>query len=144
MENLREVLQDLVAESGLSLRALAHVSGVTATQYSRYLHDGIPTLPVILKIAVYFNCSLDYLFGLDEQRNRGHYHTTRYDISGLVERYQTLLAQNHTNNRAFADAQGFHRTMVTHWRRGKEPRLDVLYVIAKHLHGSIDELVGRE
>ena len=144
MEIFREILQDLVTESGLSLRALAQASGVTATQYSRYLHSGIPTLPIVLKIAVYFDCSLDYLFGLDEQRNRGNYRTDHYDVTNLVPAYQRLLADNQTNNRQFADANLFHRTIVSHWRQGKEPRLDVLYAIAKNLHGSIDELVGRE
>lgn len=144
METFREVLRDLVAESGLSLRALANASGVSATQYSRYLHDGIPTLPILLKIAVYFGCSLDYLFGLDEQRNRTQYRTAHYDLTGWLARYQRLLADNHTNHCQFAATQMFNRTIMTHWRRGKTPRLDMLYAIAKNLHGSIDELVGRE
>lgn len=33
-------------------------------QYSKYLKGSVPTIDVAMEIAKYFDCSLDYLFGL--------------------------------------------------------------------------------
>ena len=37
-------------------------------QYSRYLKGPIPTIETTFKIAKYFECSLDYLFGLSNDK----------------------------------------------------------------------------
>ena len=74
MENFNENLKYLIEDSGLSLRKLAKESGVSAMQFSRYLHGSIPTIDITLKIANYFNCSLDDLFSLDENKNSKNYY----------------------------------------------------------------------
>lgn len=143
MDSFRDILSDLVANTGLSLRQLAKESDVTAIQYSRYLRGSIPTVQITMKIAKYFDCSLDYLFGLDENKNKKKYATWEYDISGFVDRYQQLLKANNITNFQFAKKSFFDESIIRHWKSGVTPRLDVVYYIAKDLGGSIDELLGR-
>ena len=78
MEIFTENLKDLINESNKSLRQLAAESGVSAMQYSRYLNGSIPTIDIILKIAKFFDCSLDYLFGLSNERKVKKYTTYNY------------------------------------------------------------------
>ncbi len=138
-----EVLKDLIMESGLSLRQLAEKSGVTAVQYSRYLKGSIPTIDITLKIAKYFGCSLDYLFGLSESKNDKKFKTYDYDISKFLENYQKLLNENGITHYKFMKNSNFDESIIRHWRAGSTPRLDIIYYIAKNLGGSIDELIGR-
>ena len=80
MEQFREILRDLIDDTNLSLRQLEKISGVSAMQYSRYLrNETIPTIDVILKICKFFQCSIDYLFGLDlKYEQKYFYNSNRY------------------------------------------------------------------
>lgn len=142
MDTFVENLRDLISEKGLSLRQLAKESGVTATQYSRYLRGAIPTIGITLKIAEYFDCSLDYLFGLTDTKKK-NYKTYNYDISKFISNYKKLLNENNISNYKFLKDSIYDESIIRHWEAGSVPRLDVVYYIAKNLGGSIDELIGR-
>ena len=142
MEEFKEILKDLIAETELSLRQLEEKSGVSAMQYSRYLRGSVPTIEIVLKIAKFFDCSLDYLFGLDKNKNNCKYKTYNYDISVFINRYLKLLKDNNLTNFKFAKSN-FDESMFRHWKKGVIPRLDIIYKIARDLGGSIDNLIGR-
>lgn len=143
MELFRENLRDLIDETGLSLRQLEKESGVSAMQYSRYLRGGIPTINVVLKIAKFFGCSIDYLFGLDNIKNSYHYKTYDYDSSKFFSRYMQLLKNKNISHYKFSKEQPFNESILRHWRAGRTPRLDIVYIIANHFGSSMDYLIGR-
>lgn len=85
MDKFADILGDLIKERGLSLRKLAGESGVSAIQYSKYLRGAYPTIEVAIRISNFFQCSLDYLFGVsDENKYRGE---KSFDLSSFVSRY---------------------------------------------------------
>ena len=143
MNTFIDNLKDLIDETGLSLRQLAKKSGVSAMQYSRYLNGSIPTIDTTLRIAKYFNCSLDYLFGLSEDKNNKRYKTYNYDISSFLENYQKLLDENNISHYKFMKNSEYDESVIRHWKAGSIPRLDIIYYIAKNLGDSMDELIGR-
>ena len=143
MEVFIENLRDLIAEKNKSLRQLAVESNVPAMQFSRYLNDSIPTIETTLKIAKYFECSLDYLFGLSSSKETNKYKTYDYDISKFLANYDKLLKQNNTTHYKFMKASGYDESIIRHWKSGSIPRLDIIYYIAKNLGGSMDNLIGR-
>lgn len=143
MDIFRENLKDLIDETNLSLRQLEKVSGVSAMQYSRYLRNSIPTICVVLKIAKFFNCSIDYLFGLDNLRTTNKYKSYDYNISNFLPRYLELLKENNITHYKFAQKQSFNESIIRHWQEGKIPRLDIIYTIAIELGSSMDYLIGR-
>lgn len=143
MELFRENLRDLIDETNMSLRQLEKESGVSAMQYSRYLRGSIPTIKVTLKIAKFFDCSIDYLFGLDNSKNSKQYKTYNYDITKFLPRYLDLLKTNNISHFKFSKDQPFNESILRHWQAGKIPRLDILYIIANHFGSSIDFLIGR-
>lgn len=61
-----EKLRQLRLEKGVSQKELARVLSLTDMSISRYEH-GIaePSIDTIIKIAAYFNVSIDYLLGLN-------------------------------------------------------------------------------
>ncbi len=143
MEEFKEILKELIDETNLSLRQLGKLSSVSAVQYSRYLNGAVPTIDVVLKIAKYFNCTLDYLFGLTDKR-QGKFKSYNYNISKFVDNYKKLLSANKTTNYKFMKSANFDESILRHWQSGSKPRLDVVYYIAKNLGGSMDELIGRD
>jgi len=112
-------------------------------QYSRYLRDSIPTIEVVLRIAKFFDCSIDYLFGLDDSKKLKQYKTYNYDISKFLPRYLELLKENNISHYKFSLNQPFNESILRHWQAGRIPRLDILYIIANHFGSSIDYLIGR-
>ena len=143
MEAFIDNLKDLIFKSGLSLRELSKESGVSAMQFSRYLRGFIPTVGVTLKIAKYFDCSLDFLFGLTDVQNSKKYKTHDKDMSKFIDRYFQLLDKNNISHYKFIKDSNFDESILRHWKAGSTPRLDVIYFIAKNLNGSIDYLIGR-
>lgn len=143
MDIFIENLKDLIVTSNKSLRQLALESGVTAMQYSRYLKGSIPTIDVTMKIAKYFDCSLDYLFGLSNTMKSKKYTTYNYDTSQFLANYEKLLNQNNLTHYKFMKTIGYDESIIRHWKSGSIPRLDIIYYIAKNLGGSMDNLIGR-
>jgi len=62
---------ELKKEKNLLQKDIANASGVTVRNYQRYEKgESQPTLPVLLKLADYFNVSLDYLVGRSDDPTR--------------------------------------------------------------------------
>lgn len=113
-------------------------------QYSRYLKDSIPTIDVTLKIAKYFDCSLDYLFGSSNTMESKKYTTYNYDISQFLANYEKLLNQNNLTHYKFIKTIGYDESIIRHWKSASITRLDIIYYIAKNLGGSMDNLIERK
>lgn len=141
MEKFSEILNDLILESGLSLRALATKSKVSAVQYGKYLKGSYPRVEVAVRIANYFNCSLDYLFGISNIRKIKNY--KEYDISQFVNKYIKLLEQNDITHWKFAKENNISESSLRHWKYGEVPSMESLIKIAENLSSSIDYLIGR-
>ena len=62
----QENLKRLMSSRGFSMKALSEEVGITAATISRYLSGNrTPDLLQIVKIASYFNVSIDWLLGLN-------------------------------------------------------------------------------
>ena len=139
MEKFCEVLKDLVIESNLSLRTIAIESGIAHSQLSRYLKSTIPTVEISIKLAKYFDCTLDYLFGLSY--NKGKF-CNHYDISKFLDRYLNILNQNGITHWKFSQLNNLSESNIRKWKNGKIPKMETLITIAQKLDTSIDYLLG--
>lgn len=137
----QEILKELITQKGLSLRTLSKESKVSAVQYSKYLRGAFPTIDVAIRIANYFNCSLDYLFGVSNINIVKSY--KEYNISKFLERYENLLKTNNTTHYKFAKTNNLSESCLRHWRYGQTPKIESLIIIAINLSTSIDYLIGR-
>ena len=62
----QENLKRLMSSRGFSMRALSDEVGITSATISRYLSGNrTPDLQQIIKIAEYFNVSIDWLLGIN-------------------------------------------------------------------------------
>lgn len=141
MERFADVLKDLIVSRGLSLRKLAKESGVSAVQYSKHLRGAFPTVAVADRIVKYFDCSFDYIFGINDNYVPREY--KEVDLSKFVPRYEDLLKSNGISHWKFAKENDLSESCLRHWKYGETPKIESLIIIASGLSGSIDYLLGR-
>ena len=144
MSNFSENLKILMRDDNLSSASLHKLTGISKTQLGKYLSNHYePSLKNAIKISNYFNCSLDYLLGLDEERN-GYEKLIEPSFDKFIIRYKELLILNNTNHKRISTAENFNRNLLVYWNKHKTlPSLDILNKIAKHLKTSVDYLIGR-
>lgn len=87
-------LKKLRAEYGLSQKALAQAIGITQQSVNSFEnHDASPSYLTLLKLADFFDTSIDYLVGRSDIRHRLEYSSelelTKQEES-IIRQYRTL------------------------------------------------------
>ena len=111
----------------------------TITKYKA--KRSFPKLQFAIKIADYFGCSLDYLFGLSNEYEKKTY----LPCPPFYQVFQeSLKSHNCTQYRLYTDLD-FYDQSVIDWHKGRSiPAMDHLIKIAKYFGCTLDELVGRK
>lgn len=138
-EVFKENLKDLIEDKGLSLRKIEKESGISSSQYSRYLKGIIPSIEVLTKIAKYFNCSIDYLVGFEE--DKGYYKEHTFSIDKFLDNYSNYLSARNITHWKFAQANNFNEACLRHWKNGEVPKTTTLITIAQALNITLEELI---
>ena len=115
--------------------------GLNQSQISRYLKGIIPNTKSIVKICDYFNCSVDYIVGLNDKTYKSL--KSGYNSNVFYERYQKALKDNNTSHYKLSKQGIVCETSLRLWKKGMLPQFDVLFNIAISLGISIDYLIGR-
>ena len=139
MNKFAENLKDLIFESGKSLRVIGQESGVPHSQISRYIRHTMPKSEIAFKLAKYFNCSLDFLFGFSEAKGK---FLGPYDVKKFFQRYLNLLKDNNTTHWKFSHKYNISESGIRIWKKGKIPKMETIVIIADGLCCSIDHLLG--
>ena len=90
LENLKKLRE----EAGISQKQLAELIGVSQQSVNKYENHNIePDIEVMIRIADYFNTSVDYLIGHTDVRRKieaTHAYELNADESAVIEGYRTL------------------------------------------------------
>ena len=71
MSNLSDRLRELRKSKGITQKALAHAIGMSTSGIQNYeLKTRIPNVEVLIKLADYFDVSVDYLIGRSDNPAR--------------------------------------------------------------------------
>lgn len=136
-------LKDLCQEFNLNIKQLAKLVNIQDSLLYKYINEkSTPSIDNLIKIANFFDCTLDYLAGLDTEIKAFQF-TKNYDKSLFFKRYSEMLAQNNISNHALSKELGFSPAELKHWKSGRIPYLETLIKIANYFGISIDYLVGR-
>ena len=139
MNDFQERLQELLNEHNLSRLALAKIIGTTSTTINGYFNnDYYPQIDIAKKMANYFNCSLNYLFGLtdavcQEIQNKNSFID---NLDKLLRKRKLPIAKVMRDLKM--SEYNYYR-----WKNGKFPKTINLIELAKYFDVSIDYLVGR-
>lgn len=142
INSFQENLKELMEINGLTVSDLEKATGVNHTGIYDYL-DGkyIPDVNCAAKIADYFKCSFDYLFGFTESYIPYEY-TYGADIKSRVK---AAIDKSGFSRYKVAQLTNTSQNQVCSWYHGKViPKLVSLVALATVLNCSLDYLAGRD
>ena len=144
MSKFVERFNNLILEENLSLRKLSKLIQISSSQLSKYVSGNFePSLNNSIKISNYFKCSIDYLFGLDDDRY--NYDIVRdADIDKFIERLLLLINDREININRISKNTYINRSCIYNWKNSKIfPKVGLLASLATELDSSIEYLIGR-
>ena len=142
MSNFSETLNDLLQENNLTAQNFASQLGVSTTTICRYLNDKhSPKLSAIVMLADFFNCTSDYILGLEHYSNVSSFNK----CPPFGERLHKIITERSYTPYRFCKEAKILQSNYSKWKNGKsEPTSLSLIKIAKFLDCSVDYLIGRE
>lgn len=142
LTDFSERLNELLAENDLDAIKLAKDVKIHRNTIYRYLAaTNTPTLDTALKLANYFQCSLEYLLGRTEFNNK---HANK-SIPVFSERLRYLFKYFTSNEFQMTKATKISRSSTHDWLTGKRiPSLDNITKIANFYGCTLDFVIGKE
>ena len=138
LNDFQERLQDLLIENSLSRLQLAKHIGVTSETINGYFNRNLyPEIKIADKMAKFFNCSLDYLFGLSEDVKNGDKNNLTF-----IETLDKLMKDNNLSIAKTMKNLNMSEYNYYRWKKGTKPLTSVLIMLAKYFNVSVDYLVA--
>lgn len=137
VERLKEYMQDL----NLTQKLIEDNHNIHHTLISDYLSDKtLPSYITFIKLLYLFNCSADYLLGLDEIPTE----ETLYPVLPFHERLRQVLREKKISGEKLKRDMNVSGSVYYNWTSGKAlPTSVSLIRLAEYLDCSIDYLIGR-
>lgn len=142
LSNFGENLSELIFDNKITPEDLSKAVNIDRSVIYRYLRKKcLPSLTNAIIIADYFQCSVDYLFGLTANNSKT-YGKTKATFSQM---FQILLNSKNLTRYAFCQQNNFAEQSVDDWFHGKRlPNVQNAILIAKFFDCTLDYLLGRE
>lgn len=138
MNSFQESLNELLVECNLSRLQLANKLNISSTTINGYFNRGYyPKIDIAIQMAKFFNCSLDFLFGLSDKRESLNRNNNSFfeNLDRLIKASKVSISQTLKNlNMSEYD---YYR-----WKKGQIPKTINLIEIAKYFNVSVESLIG--
>lgn len=140
-QNFRERLNELMFDNNFSKQQLADKIGCGSSTVYHYLSGSkMPAVDILIKLADCFNCSVDYLIGLESE----YYSQTFLPCPPFCERIPYLCEKYEISRYALQKKTGLSESVLYYWVKGKsQPTIENIIKIAKALNCSVDFVLGR-
>lgn len=139
MNEFQDRLEDLLMENNLSRLQLANNINISSTTINGYFNnDYYPEISIAIKMADYFNCSLNFLFGLTDKRDK-----LNENSNSFIVNFENLRKRNKLSIAGVLKELNMSEYNYYRWKAGKFPKTVNLITIAKYFDVSVDYLIGR-
>ena len=139
--NFAESLAGLMLEKEISSQALADSLGVTQQTVNNWKAGRSDLgLSYLVKLCLFFNCSLEYLTGKTDTCVR----PSKYEIENFGRRLRKVMKSKGVSSYKLQKDTRYHGKYFSLWDKGSDPKLSTLVELANYFKCSLDELVGLE
>ena len=145
MNQFQESIQDLMNEHKLNRVMLAKAVGVTSTTINGFFnYDYYPQIELAIKLSNYFDCSIDYLFGLTDVKTKEYDLDMNKVMQNFNDNISSMLKSSGVSNGKAMRDMGMGEFTLYRWRRGMFPKTVTLIAVAKYFGVSVEYLLGHE
>lgn len=136
-----ERLSDLIFDNNEIARNIAKEVGIGKTTIYEYLSGNkMPTLINLVKLADYFNCSTDYLLGLEPEQFEQSFNKCK----SFSERFNEVLTQLNVTRYKLEQLTGIAESALYYWAKGKRiPTIEKIILVCDKLDCRVDFFIGR-
>ena len=141
LSNFNERLSELMQFKGIKSEELAKKIGVTGSVVRRWTYNDTDVqLANLIKLADFFNCSIEFLIGRTENmldivpKKSPPFNSHLYTVIKQSGKSTYSIRKN-------TKIKGYH---LFKWKNGSDPKLSSLLELSNYLGYTIDYLVGRE
>lgn len=141
LTKFNERLEELIFDNKINPETLSKASSINLSMIYKYLrNEYTPSTINAIKIADYFNCSLDYLLVKTDKYD----YNNQSIISNISIRFKKLLSDKKLSRYQFKKETNIARQSIDDWFNGiRVPAIKNLIIIADFFDCSLDYLVGR-
>lgn len=136
-------LEELRLDNDLKQKEIANKLNISGKNYSNW-ERGVTDIPLVKSndLANYYDCSLDYLFGLSNTKKINERKTI--DLKLLSKRLLETRKERNLTQEQLSQDVGYHQRTYAHYENGSRiPTSFKLFYIALYHNVSLDYLVGR-
>ena len=136
-----EKLSELLFDYKKVGRDVAKDISIGKTTIYEYLSGTkMPTLTNLIKLADYFNCSTDYLLGLEPENYELSFKTPKpFNV-----RFQEVLSHFKITRYKLEQLTGIAESALYYWAKGKRiPTIEKILLVCKTLDCRVDFFIGR-
>lgn len=121
---------------------IAQTIGITYATFSKIYNYGIfPTVPILMRIADYFNISVEYLIGNTDDE---YFSKTEQCVTFQERLYELRMEKGIPTVYRLAEKLHIHRNNIAQWNKNKSiPLIEDVELIADYFKVSVDYLLGR-
>ncbi len=142
LSKLPERLKILMVDKGVNAPKLAKTLGIGSNTITRYLQGvGTPNFEIFIKLVEYFNCSADFLLGVEAQP---FYTKDFLPLPEFPQHFREVMAEYNITQYALHKKTGISWNNFHKWLKGERlPYANSLLKLASALGCSVDVLLGR-
>ena len=141
MAKFSDRLGDIMFDKYTSTAAFSKAVGVSKSTIYRYLKgQRVPETEILIRIADYFHCTIDFLLGLEEN----DYAEPPRACPPFSERFVFLLKKFHYTKYRLSVKAKIPESVLYTWQKGEcSPELESLLKLARLFDCSVDYVLGR-
>ena len=95
-----------------------------------------------IKLADYFDCSVDFLVGMTDEPKKYSFNNN-FNKKVFFSRYTQLLKEKNLSHYALSAKLNLSMSSLKSWEKGGIPYLETLSKLAQYFDVSVDYLIGR-
>ncbi len=141
LEIFSDRVKQLMTEKDIKEKDLSNETGVELSCLYAYLRQSsFPSLGNAIKLASFFKCSLDYLFGFADDFEKRDFILS----DSIATRFKTVLKEEKISRYRLSNELSVSQSTLSLWHSGKiQPKLESLLHLCRKLGVSLDFLAGR-
>lgn len=138
-ENFKNNLKELILLDHKDITSFSVAIGISRRSVSNWFSSRSPKLESLIRVADYFDCSIDYLLGNTESKT---FYRSENPVN-FFTRYTFLKQKKGLTDFQIAKICQISTSAIVKWKDGVTPEFEILVKLSSLFECSFEYLIGR-